>query len=64
MTTPRPSTIHRNAVPAALAGPEQPGLTADARRVVILGAGMAGLTAALALHRRGHDVTVIEGCLL
>jgi len=30
------------------------------RTVLVLGAGMAGLTAALALHRRGHDVTVIE----
>jgi monoamine oxidase len=29
-------------------------------KVLVLGAGMAGLTAALALHRRGHDVTVIE----
>jgi len=27
---------------------------------VVLGAGMAGLTAALALFRRGHDVTVLE----
>jgi monoamine oxidase len=26
----------------------------------VLGAGMSGLTAALALHRRGHDVQVIE----
>jgi monoamine oxidase len=30
------------------------------RKVLVLGAGMAGLTAALALHRRGHDVTVLE----
>ncbi|HLL51000.1 MAG TPA: FAD-dependent oxidoreductase, partial [Thermomicrobiales bacterium] len=29
-------------------------------KILVLGAGMAGLTAALALHRRGHDVTVIE----
>ena len=29
-------------------------------KVLVLGAGMAGLTAALALHRRGHDVTVLE----
>ncbi len=35
-------------------------LTTSPRKVLVLGAGMAGLTAALALHRRGHDVTVIE----
>ena len=31
-----------------------------AKRVLVLGAGMSGLTAALALLRRGHQVTVIE----
>lgn len=31
-----------------------------ARRVLVLGAGMSGLTAAVALHRRGHDVQVLE----
>ncbi|MBW3631532.1 MAG: NAD(P)/FAD-dependent oxidoreductase [Chloroflexi bacterium] len=30
------------------------------KKILVLGAGMAGLTAALSLHRRGHDVTVIE----
>lgn len=30
------------------------------KRVLVLGAGMAGLTAALALLRAGHEVTVIE----
>jgi monoamine oxidase len=30
------------------------------QRVLVLGAGIAGLTAAVALHRVGHDVTVIE----
>lgn len=39
---------------------EEPGLAGAPQRVLVLGAGMAGLTAALALHRRGHDVTVIE----
>lgn len=29
-------------------------------RVVVIGAGMSGLTAALALLRQGHDVTVLE----
>lgn len=32
----------------------------DSEKILVLGAGMSGLTAALALHRRGHDVTVIE----
>lgn len=35
-------------------------LSAAPRKVLILGAGMAGLTAALSLHQRGHDVTVLE----
>lgn len=35
-------------------------LAVSPRRVLVLGAGMFGLTAALALHRRGHDVQVIE----
>lgn len=30
------------------------------QRVLVLGAGMSGLTAALSLHRRGHDVKVVE----
>ena len=52
---------------AAALGPRQvraqagPGELATApATILVLGAGMAGLTAALALHRRGHDVTVIE----
>lgn len=41
----------------------QPGpadLAVSPQKVLVLGAGMAGLTAALALFRRGHDVTVLE----
>jgi monoamine oxidase len=46
---------------AALAAPPVLGQTAARpREVLVLGAGMSGLTAALALHRRGHRVTVIE----
>jgi monoamine oxidase len=35
-------------------------LAVSPRRILVLGAGVSGLTAALALHRRGHDVQVIE----
>ena len=41
----------------------QPGpgeLAITPRKITILGAGMAGLTAGLALHQRGHDVTILE----
>ncbi|MEO7865732.1 MAG: FAD-dependent oxidoreductase [Sphingomicrobium sp.] len=33
---------------------------ASSQRIVVLGAGLAGLTAALELSRRGHDVQVLE----
>jgi monoamine oxidase len=39
---------------------EEAPAASGSQKVLVLGAGMAGLTAALALHRRGHDVTVIE----
>jgi NADPH-dependent 2,4-dienoyl-CoA reductase/sulfur reductase-like enzyme len=45
-------------VTRAQSGPAD--LATSPRKVLVLGAGMAGLTAALALLRRGHDVTVIE----
>ncbi len=47
------------AVPAA--GAALHGQTAPQKRVLIAGAGMAGLAAALQLVRRGYDVTIIEG---
>ena len=31
-----------------------------ARQILVVGAGIAGLATAVALQRRGHDVTVIE----
>jgi monoamine oxidase len=48
--------------PALLATPEH-GIEArpgDRKRVVIIGAGLAGLVAALELRREGHDVLVLE----
>jgi monoamine oxidase len=45
---------------AAAAQPDPADLSASPMKVLVLGAGMAGLTAALSLSRRGHDVTVIE----
>lgn len=44
---------------AALAAPAV-GQVANRKRVLVLGAGMAGLTAALSLLRLGHEVHVIE----
>jgi len=43
-----------------VAGCAQPKDARTRKKVLVLGAGMSGLTAALALRRRGHDVTVIE----
>ncbi|HEX2076227.1 MAG TPA: FAD-dependent oxidoreductase [Longimicrobium sp.] len=44
-----------DAPPPLDAGPPGP-----PRRVVVIGAGLAGLSAAYELHRAGHDVTVLE----
>jgi len=40
--------------------PVKPAKSEDSHEVLILGAGMSGLTAALSLHRSGHKVRVIE----
>lgn len=45
---------------AASARPAAQALATSPMKVLVLGAGMAGLTAAMALHQRGHDVTIIE----
>lgn len=37
-----------------------PATTTAPRRIVIIGAGMAGLTAGLLLHEAGHDITILE----
>lgn len=47
------------AAASALAAPTV-ARAAGPRRVIVIGAGMAGLTAALALKQRGHRVTVLE----
>jgi monoamine oxidase len=48
-------------VPEAFAGPPQiPQERGRGQRVVILGAGMAGLTAAYELHNAGYEVIILE----
>jgi monoamine oxidase len=43
--------------------PPPPGRSASPQRVVVIGAGLAGLAAAYELDARGHDVTVLEAQL-
>jgi monoamine oxidase len=59
--------LRRTAVAIAAAGLNRPQLsgavrilTAPARKVLVLGAGMAGLVAAYELSKLGHDVTILE----
>jgi monoamine oxidase len=59
--------LRRTAIAVAAAGLNRPQLsgavrilTAPARKVLVLGAGMAGLVAAYELSKLGHDVTILE----
>ena len=67
MTLNRRQFLRRTAVAVAAAGLNRPQLsgavrilTAPARKVLVLGAGMAGLVAAYELSKLGHDVTILE----
>jgi len=42
------------------ADPPAPGRSARPKKVIVIGAGLAGLAAAWELDRKGHDVTVLE----
>ena len=67
MSLNRRQFLRRTAVAVAAAGLTRPQLTgavrvvtAPSRKVLVLGAGMAGLVAAHELSKLGHDVTILE----
>src|SRR5205085_7394946 len=66
MAITRRQFLRRSAVALAGAGLSSTGalgtviLRGPARKVLILGAGMAGLVAAYELSKLGHDVTILE----
>lgn len=69
MALSRRQFLRRTAIAVAAAGLNRPQLsgaveriilTAPATKVLVLGAGMAGLVAAYELSKRGHEVTILE----
>ena len=66
MAITRRQFLRRSAIAVAAAGLKPSGalgsfvLSGPAKKVLVLGAGMAGLVAAYELSKLGHDVTVLE----
>ena len=56
-----PATVHGALESGRAAAAAVDEVAEDGARVVVIGAGMAGLGAARALHDLGYDVTVVEG---